>query len=386
MKKNKSIAFCILSASMPLLAYQFQFQNQADTLSISILLATLMAVVFDYKYPSPIKYITFVLLGIFCMSIYQSIILFPIALVLIKQLVDSLNNKIDYKAGSSKLLLLLCLVLIIYIFYSLATHYVQLYLNIPAAEYFKAMLTWGKQPSNEVFQDVLKHLKWRLGNKSHFGLKIYWITAIPLIIIVIKSIRCKNYYSTFLAICIYLFPFSLDVLTGTWLPARTLTQIPICFAALISLSFFNLRANYIYFVSFSLLLIGASNSNRLFYADFISNQQDNFLSQMMLSHLIMDYPEFNAKSDKIYFYGNSPLNNKWRPSNSENFGMSFFQYGDSRIVNYMNMTGFMDLKRVNDTTIKMMENDIKAVPCWPDKKSIIKRESDYIIKYCTTSF
>ncbi|ALV91768.1 MULTISPECIES: glucosyltransferase domain-containing protein [Pantoea] len=385
-QKHKSICFSIICASIPLLAYQFQFQNQADTLSISILLATLMAMVFDGELKWIIKSLAFIVMGIMSMSIYQSIILMPVALILSRELINSMNGNSSLKNGLKKILFLLSLIISVYAFYSIATHLVQRITHIPPTSYLTDMASWGKDSSSNVLKGIFTHLKWRLANKSHFGLGIYWITICSIIAVIAHAISRKNIYPVLVVICVYLFPFSLDIITGSWLPARTLTQMPICFAALVVITFFDVERTFLYAVSLTLLCIGSANSNRMFYADYVTNQQDTQLSQMMLSDLFRQYPTFSARRDKIYFYGNDPLNNKWKPNNSENFGMSFFQYGDSRIVQYINMTSFLSLQRVDDRIIKENHAKIENMPCWPQNGSIMRDNNNYIIKYCSTSF
>lgn len=382
--KHRSLLFSILYVSVPALAYQFQFQNQADTFSISMLFATLMSMTFEAK--RNVQLIVFIALGVFTMSIYQSVILFPVAIILSKDLVESFNGKLRFKKGVIRIIKLCILLLVVYFIYSSLTLLIQHCLNIAPSSYLNNTFSWGKSPFLDISKNVLTNLWWRLSNNTHFSLGIYAICIIPVIIISIISFINKRYYSIFLTICVYLFPFALDVLTGSWLPARTLTQLPICFAILISIAMGRLEIPVSMTLALILLTIGAASSNKMFYADYISNRQDDDLSNQMMSSLLNKYPDFSAKNDRIFFYGNTPIINKWKPDNSENFGVSFFQYGDSRIVNYINMRGYANLKTVDMVFINSKKETIERMPCWPKKDSIVNMDGNFIIRYCTDDF
>lgn len=382
--KYRSALFSMLFVSIPAFAYQYQFQNQADTFSIAVLLATLMAITFEGK--GILRFIAFAALGVFSMSIYQSIILFPIAIILSKDLIESFNGKLSFKKGLIRIAKICVLMLLIYFIYSALTKIIQNYLGIPPSPYLSKSFSWGKAPFGDVLKNVLTYLWWRLSNNTHFSLGIYAICIIPVLIISTISMARQRYYCIFLTVCIYLFPFTLDILTGSWLPARTLTQLPVCFAILMAMVLWRVKPPVAMALTFILLTIGAASSNKMFYADYVSNKQDDDLSHQMISTLLNQYPEFSAKTDRVYFYGNSPIKNTWRPYNSENFGVSFFQYGDSRIVAYMNMRGYMNLKKVDKSVIDSQKVTIEQMPCWPRKNSIMKMENNYIIRYCSDSF
>lgn len=385
-ERQHVIGYTIICASMPVLAYQFQFQNQSDTLSIALLISSVMPIVFDRRELGLWRFAAFVALGSFAMSIYQSIILLPVTLLLIKELKLSLTSDVTLRAGVRKISGLFLLVVATYCLYSLATNFVQNRFSIQASPYLSNMSSWGKDSFSNVTDGIWENLWSRLSSDSHFGLNVYWITIVPVCLMIVKSVFYRKAYPVLLALCIYIIPFALDIITGTFLPARTLTQLPFCFASLILLSLLNVRSVYVYAISFVLLCIGSANSNRLFYADYVSNKQDDQLSHMMISDLVSKYPKFNAKNDYIYFYGSDMLNNKWKPWKSENFGMSYFSFGDSRVIYYLNMTGFINLRRVDNSVINIMRNKIDSLPCWPQDGSIIKNENNYIIKYCSDIF
>ncbi|WP_159223362.1 glucosyltransferase domain-containing protein [Pantoea brenneri] len=384
--KNKlqSITFSILYASIPALSYQLQFQNQADTFSIAILIATCMAIISEKK--SLMKSVLFVALGVFVISIYQTILLLPLAITLCKNLVDTESSKKTILTGMLDLARIFILMLLSYLAYHFITKEIQDILHIPQSSYFNNVISWGKVPTSDALRNVITYLWWRLSGNSHYGLGMYVICILPVILISYQSFKERSAYRLALVFIVYLYPFSLDVFTGSWLPARTLTQLPICFATLTTILLFRIGNAPAIVSSLIILSIGSSSSNKLFYADYVSNKQDDALSNQIIGSLLSRYPDFNAKINKVFIYGNDQIRNDWMPYNSENFGVSFFQYGDSRIINYYNMNSYLKLTTVDFGVILKNQKKIESLPCWPKNNSILKIDSNYIIKYCSKEF
>ncbi|PLR22076.1 hypothetical protein PZBJ_16610 [Pantoea endophytica] len=382
---KKSIYFSILFIALPQFAYQLQFSNQDETFGLAIFLAAVSGVL--ALKDRLVFFFAFIIINVIVLSIYQSLIFFSATLVTIKLLVDACNNDCSFKKwvySSAKVAICLCISVVIYL---ILTSKIKSYYGVSSASYFSGLITWGSLGLIGGIKNSLSFIYERSGPYPLYGLATYSFTYLAALLIIGINAGKKN-NNLFLIILIVaitlLMPFVLNIAIGGGTPGRTLSQLSLVFASLIVICLSYLRSEVLKsLITFGFLITASTTVSQLFYSDYISAKQNEMLARNVMHDIYMAHPEFNESINKIAFIGKSKVNNQWKKFNSDDFGVSFFERGDSaRIVNYINISGIANnLTNASNEDFFISNKDaLSLMQPWPSPDGIKMLGRNVVIK------
>ncbi len=380
---TESIVFVVLVASMPQFAYQAEFSQQIDTVSIAVLAATASVIFLDKN-----SKIVFILLSIVAVSIYQSIITVPITLFLSRTLYSILVRKeqIRFKDWMVKAVMLFVLLLIALAINNFLLILVLKIYNVSKTNYINDIIMWGKQGTAQSLIHIFTNPIGSYFRKPVYGLLLFPLCIIPCIIILYNAIKEKTFLSTaVLVFALFGSIFMLNVVSGGGLPTRTYVSLPYVFALLVAISLSLISAqNVTKLIVCSLFLFSATyQSSLLFYSDEMAGQADNTFANRLLDAIYNKYPSFDPHTVPVFFYGSyKPINN-WVVGHETGFGNSFFSWdngNDARMVNYFNVTNKAALINASVDQKYSVLNYAQSLSPWPAKDAISLENGILIIK------
>jgi hypothetical protein len=372
--KEESIIFSSLFVTFPQMAYQLQFSNQAETVGLALLLSVYSMIFFDNGSRSG-KAI-FILLNIFVISIYQSFVFLPITLLSINHLKLSLTEKSGWKSWICNSIILSLLSVVSVTIYLIISKQVKSYYHINDVSYFAALIAWGKMSAIDAIIGVYKFILYNCYLVTWYGFNLYFLTAISIVVVVLSSLKFgikKAAFTLFLSIIVLLCPFILNILIGAGTPARTLSQMPIVFAATVTMGVMWFSNKTLRLISTLIIAISScAYVNMLFYSDKVAEDQTKYLSQQLMTDIYHSYPEKMQYETPVYFSGRIKIQNPWRQNGSDEFGISFLERGESdRVGNYIRNTGMANIIQVGKYSISNEQKlALRTMPSWPSSGSI----------------
>lgn len=386
-----SCFMAVLYVSIPQFAYQLEFSNQSDTVALAITAATISVLLFTkngaklFSWGSVIS----VFLYTFSISVYQAFSVLPITLCFVYLIFALKNDKIN-KTQSVIFLMKFAVISIFSVaLYLIATALVQKTLGITGGSYLSNMIKWGSDDYRLILKSVILSISGYFTFNTFYGLGIYSVSVIAFVLFLISIVLRKqfNIYLIIMFVMLLLTPFIMTAALGGGIQPRIMTSLSPAFSAAIVIALMSISLRWLnYSCVASLLLIGSANSNRLFYADYISRQNDSLLANRIISSIYSSNPDFNEKTTPVYFYGKEDPVNPWKV-NGDIFGRSFFEQdggNNGRIVAFMKTSGIANLIRANESMVATARKDAEKMPEWPNPNSIQMHNGVLIIKLGNT--
>jgi hypothetical protein len=382
--KVNSLFFSVLFISLPQFAYQLQFSNQDETFGLAILLAACSGIFALQNRKSSL--VIFVLLNVIVLSIYQSLIFFSATLITLKLLNDSCHDKCTYKKWfftSSKVALGLITSVIIYL---IITTKIKHLFGVSSSSYFTDLITWHELGFANGIKNTFSFIYDRTGPYPLYGLATYSFSYFAAAVILLINITKRKAILPLIIVTLtlsLLMPFALNLMIGGGTPGRTLSQLSLVFAGLVTICISNFKCKSVKYLSaIFFLIVGCTSTSQLFYSDYISEKQNELLARRITSDIYSKYPSFDGAINRVLFIGKANVINRWKKFNSDDFGVSFFERGDSgRIINYINISGIDTLKNMPINNFnKVSKEEINKMPSWPNQGSIQMLESNIVVK------
>lgn len=384
LERTQSVAFVVMLAALPQLAYQMEFSNQSDTVAISLMLSTASLIamrVGGFK-----GWSTFVILTVMSLSIYQSIFLYAASLLCVRMTLDSVRGEISigkiFKTISLySLATLLALMINLAISKGLASAF-----HFSSSSYLEGMIGWGHKEIIDVITTLYLFVKQYTTFTNYTGLNSFPFTVFWVFIVIASSIAFKLKLPTIIFCCIitFLSAFSLNLVLGAWLPPRAMAQIPVVFAGLFSVAMVASRVKYAPLViSLAFLAAGSASSNSLFYSDYMAIKSDEQMGREILSTIYSKYPEFDMSSNPVFFYGSHVPFNSWRIPTADVFGSSFFEWdggNNSRIYAYLSIANIANFAHPNAQQVSDSIKKASDMPAWPNRGSVYMDNGVVIVK------
>lgn len=379
-----SICFGILIAALPQLAYQLQFNNQADTVSLALLLSSLSVLALNDI--NRWKSIVFITLTVSSLSIYQSVFFYAISIYLLNSVLDSTRSDFSIRGFLKKSFLVATLICASVVINALLAKFMASMYGITITGYLSSMIGWKSQG----FITVLGNLKYFTSQffsfNASYGLNLFSLLPVFFIIFSIALVVQKKPLLIPIASILIAITsaFLLNIIIGGALPARAMTQIPIVFAGVLVLTIkvTGLRRTGL-MLSILFLMVGASSSNRLFYSDYMARESDEFTAKQIIDTIYDKYPDFDPSKNKVFFYGFYTPLNVWRLPNSETFGASFFSWDSAknwRIRNYIKSIGLEDIRILEEDEIKTLFPVAETMKSWPNREAIFMQNGVVVVK------
>lgn len=382
LEKIDSIIFTILMVGMPQLAYQIEFTQQIDTVSLAVLAST-CAVYFIEKI-SLKNSIIFILLTIVSLSIYQGVFVITITLLMCKHLHNYIVNEcnFNYKKLIINISYTFIFLVISFIFNKILTKIFLMLFNVSDIGYISDIVRWGKDGSYlRNIASIFGSPIWNFIIKPFYGFKLFFIIIIASIFVLLKG---KNRITSAILIFLTFYSaFCLNVVAGSGLPARSYFSIPLMFGFIVFLALKTSTLNkYVKIFTVAVIItFGAAQANILFYSDYMARKSDDAVAQRILFSIYQKYPDFDIVNSKIFFYGKYEPINVWKPEKSDTFGYSYFSEGiNSRLINYFKISNFAHFENASYQEKKSTMNVIPKIPSWPNPNSIYKENNVLIVK------
>lgn len=381
----ESYFFAALFITFPALAYQFEFINQSDTISIGYFLAALSAYTFIKGLYSTRAYkllfftVSFFLL-ISGIAIYQALALVPIVAILSHFYIDSYRREdglIFYTKSTLILLLIYSLAIATYYFFTIRMKHVFLEGTGGANSYLMHYVNSSSSFSSIARQSVDNITSGILGD-VRYGFKTYAAATLAGALTIGFSLYKKSgsYFSrSLLAILIIISPFLIIALSGSYIPGRVLVATNIAFATIIVGAFAALvqQARVAALMVAIISLINISSITALFYSDTAVRQNDIALANRIATVMMINEPEFDPGTMSVYFHGGIRKTNPHKLPNSDVFGSSFFtwDYGNNRrIVRFFSYYNIAHFSMAGKEEILNIKPAIERMPVWPNPKSV----------------
>lgn len=389
LSKYQSIAYIVMLAALPQLAYQIQFSNQSDTIALSILFSTLS--LFALNVSRLKSYVLFIILTVASLSIYQSVFLFAASLLCVKFTILAIKKEIKLSGLIKKLAFYVTLTLIALVINSLFSKLCAYYYNIPTSSYLTAMIGWGKLSPGEIIITVCQYIYNCFTLNAPFGMNALPFTFVWMVVICLVAFKEGKNFFLLLLLCLTTIAscFIMNLVLGAWLPPRTMIQAPVIFAglfaaALVSLKVISLQHKiFLSFIPVLFLISGAVSSNKLFYSDYMAREADAHLSSQIIDTIYNKYPDFDIKTTPVFFYGSYTPANVWRLAGADAFGASFFEWdggNNSRIYAYLKSANIAEFVHPNPDQVDLASKAGKELPSWPNRGSVLLHNGVIIIK------
>ncbi|ENH3197276.1 glucosyltransferase domain-containing protein [Enterobacter roggenkampii] len=384
LERVQSIAFVVMLAALPQLAYQMEFSNQSDTVAISLMISSASLIAMRagrFK-----GWFTFVILTVISLSIYQSIFLYAASLLCVRMTLDSVRGETTIAS-----------ILKTVFFYSLAT-LLALMINsaistgmasafhAPSSNYLDGMIGWGHKETFDVITTLYLFVKQYITFTNYTGLNSFPFTVAWVAIIIASSFIFRLKLSTIIFCCIitFLSAFSLNLVLGAWLPPRAMAQVPVVFAGLFTVAMVVSRAKYApLFISLVFLAAGSASSNSLFYSDYMARKSDEQMGREIVSTIYSKYPDFDISRNPVFFYGSHVPFNSWRIPTADVFGSSFFEWdggNNRRIYAYLSNASIADFTHPNAQQVADSIGVATSLPSWPNRGSVSMQNGVVIVK------
>lgn len=378
-----AIPFVIMISALPQMAYQLEFSNQAETISLAILVS--VCSLFFINSLSLSRAFLFVLLNILSLSIYQSVFLYSASLFLISLTLLAMKGEVNFreclvKISIYSILASLAILINSTLAKAVANHYGFEVSNL------SQMVGWGRQAPGEVIITIILFMKSFFNGTAKYGLNSFAFTLVPVIVIFGYAIKNNRnaILVTSLSIVSILSAFLLCFALGSVMAPRTLIQMPVIFAGLFSCMAYAIKINKVsLIISLFFLCVGTCASSKLFYSDYMARESDKILATQVIQTVYNKYPDFDVDNTPVFFYGSfTPINN-FKLQNSDIFGASFFSWdggNNKRMYRYLSAANIANLKKPNSSQVDMARDSGSSMPSWPNRGSVSMVDGVVIVK------
>jgi len=372
------IFYACLLLSVPQLAYQIQFANQADTVAIGMLSSVSAIYILDkWNEKTSKNYLLLVsaFLLLISLSIYQTYITYAFSIALsclLRNLILSKHNsKQILKLGSAYALVFI----VAMVLYFALQKFIGSYFDIPdrSSEYAKHVTHWGKRSDEAIIKTIYDFIGNSFFGGLSYGLNSFCLIMIPAAWLIVSSLKegFKNFlWSALLVLALLISPFILLIYFGSVQYPRTMFALPIVFATITSLAFHSIKSNlFKCVISAILLTLSASSVSTLFYSDAVIRQHDYILMSKIYNDISENYPSIiNKNKKKVFFYGSVENKSPWVQKNSDTFGASFFSWDGGNNLRIRALFDYYGLARFNTaqkSEVISFEDEIKKMNVFP---------------------
>ncbi len=375
LQTKESVVLALFFVAMPQFAYQMQFSNQSDTVSLGILCSCLATFFFICK---PLKKSIFnhtcaFFLLVLSFSIYQSIVIIPLALIIASFLISF--ERIEVSHILKRISLLLFLIILSFIAYELISKLFPKSSDAGFNSYYSSQIRWISQGIYKCLDDVYISVKSFFDGKSPYALNYYMLALLSLPCILFSKVFRQKSLRIILALALLFLPFSFNLALGGYQPARVLVAMSFSFSLLALVVFRSFdKTKVMVGLGLILVLCSSANVSRMFYSDYMSQQADIALANKIMNDIHLLYPSYVDGVTPVYFFGGLYRKDAWFIDNAETFGVSFFTWGggdNKRIRNFMAVNSIAKIKTESDiNAIRSIFLEMKDAPSYPSVSAI----------------
>ena len=371
------VVFACLFLGIPQFAYQIQFANQADTVSIGMFACVSSIFLIDKWLESNKNHLLLLascLLLVLALSIYQTIITYAFAIALSCVLRNCFKKNHDTKSIIFLGMLYAIVFILAMIIFFIMQKFVAEIFNIPdqSQKYANAVTHWGKRTNEAIYITIWSFIYNSFTGRLNYGLNAFCLVLIPSAWLILTSFKqglAKSIIIVASVLSLLLSPFILLFYFGSIQYPRTLFALPVVFSAITFLALNSLKTNFPKFVLMGVLLASSASSvSSLFYSDAVSRQHDFTIMNKVYSDISSEYSEYLHSPKRVFFYGAIKNNNPWIKINSDTFGASYFSWDGGNNLRIRALFDYYGLAKFNTAKkeeVVLFEGDIKKMRQFP---------------------
>lgn len=381
MSRKGSFIFCALFVSFPNLAYQFEFINQSDTISIGYCLAVASAafyckILVERNFLSNLAYY---LLGsvtlCLALGIYQSMITVTPILIL-GHLLTEREGKIALTFMDKRAIAwLIALFITAVASYALISLGFQSYYKTSASTHISTYFATGIGVKDWLIR--LYHIGGALARgKSAYGFDTYVLATLAAFALAVRAFLITprlGLLSTAAISLILGLPFLFTALAASFLPPRIYVAANLSFALLVATALDRLPPYPAKAAAGVLCLIHAAFITQLFNSDLRVRESDILLANRIQTIAEMKYGGSLTSGTRIYFHGKNLNQFDKRLPDSDVFGSSFFLWDGGntyRITRFFDYYGIGTYQFINREDIISIKPILRDIPKWPNPDSV----------------
>lgn len=385
----QSFIFCGLLVTFPQMAYQFVFTMQADAVGFGFFLSVLSVRYFlkSLKHSpytsSLINFIFAALLYMFVIGIYQALALIPIVLYIITVFQATYDDDYLFKKELRKTLFFCA-----YVIASGILYVISVKILAPQAGGGGYLSSYTSGGFDNLFTNFLKLWGTHLGGNAYYGNKTFVVALLVSVLLLISFLinAKKLAVRVVLLLTILMVPFLIAFfITSGYTPPRLYVTSGIVLAFLVVHLLSLIPAERLVgIVAFFIIVVNIYFITMLFWSQNKVYNHDINIARDINTSIKAKYPDFNPKSDYVYFFGSLPWaeHDRYRLPDSEVFGGSFFLWDNGsnyRIIHFMEWADIAHYRVIdNKETYLAIKDSIATMPVWPEE-GYIKRVNNVIV-------
>ncbi|WLI77144.1 glucosyltransferase domain-containing protein [Kosakonia sp. H02] len=383
---NASI-LAVLYISLPQFAYQLEFSNQSDTVSIALVASTLAVHYFLKGKQRILSFRTFIAVVLYTLSIsvYQSFAILPIVIYIAYITTENIRARYTIADNLMNLIRFGAIAATATIIYYCLNGYIQSKLGL-SSTYLQNKVGWDfSDINNSIVQDIEYVISYFNG-RSYFGLKIYSTTMLAYGVVVAKLFMRRQITTSNLLLpaLLLISPMIMIAALCSNLPPRTMLGLSVSFSVIITLSLMDIHSNAVKIgVAAIALAIGCANSSKLFYSDMMAYKSDSNNARFIMQSIYNKYPDFSPSKTPVYFYGGYYTVKTWKIDNSDTFGGTIFSWNggvNKRIHEFLRAEGIADLKMIAPKDVNKFRGYAVNHPQWPHDDSVQLKDGVLIVR------
>lgn len=383
---NASI-LAVLYISLPQFAYQLEFSNQSDTVSIALVASTLSVHYFlqGKQRILSLRALIAVVLYTLSISVYQSFAILPIVIYIAYITAENMRMRYTIAENLINLIKFGVIAATSTIIYYCLNSYIQSELGLTST-YLQKMVGWDFSDINTSISHALEYVISYFNGSSYFGFKVYSATLLAYVVVVTKLlIKRKITTSNILLPALLLIsPMIMIVALCSNLPPRTMLGLSVSFSVIITLSLMDVHSRALKIsVAAIALSIGCANSSKLFYSDMIAYKSDENNARMIVNSIYTKYPFFDANKSPVYFYGGYYTKRPWKIENSDSFGGTILSWNggvNKRIQAFLRTEGIADFKMMDPNAVWKVREYATKQQLWPHPDSVQFKDGVMIVR------
>ncbi len=387
---STKLIFSAIFISSPAHAHYLAFNNLNLYFALGMTMASMSFVLLKNAIEKDHQKITYYTLSIalltLAISMYQAMFAYFLVFCAYFLFTQSLKwNKINWfllKKTVVGILVVCGLGFILYKVFDSGIRYLVVGTVINKKQYLDNYIYWGKSPTKEIIINLINIITKYLTGWEYFRRAFGWsLSSImilsPFILLFIVKNKTEVHtkiLSGLLLFAIILSSFSLIILNGNQIAARTLMSIPLMIAMLWLMVYKDagtrLRKIMI-FVAIVILINNTFINTRLFYSANVAWEADKVMANRIVERIYaLDPPLTNGKI-AVAFIGAYQLEDNNLFYSLDILGMSFFSLGTLsplRTMKVFNFIGDPNLELHHVKQVETLLND--KMPSWPAKGSV----------------
>nr|WP_283101613.1 glucosyltransferase domain-containing protein [Halomonas populi] len=386
-----SYLFCALFITFPQMAYQFEFINQADTLSLGYLFSA-MCVLFYFRARQQelLTRLTWLVLACACfvmaIAIYQTLIFVPPTILLAYLLVDSYETEKGFRETCAEVIRFAAFTIVSAFIYITMSSWVQHLHGIEAESSIVVGIDFQTGIWPYIQGSLFKMWQGLMGT-SYFGFITFSVASLCTLVTLLKCFFCSfktALIRAFLVISILVFPYLAVMATTHELPPRVFVAAGLSFSVLVinELRFFKSALVSVVLVAV-LCLVNVSLINKLFYSDVIVREADVLMANRIRTLMAVKHPDFEESNTPVYFHGGISKVSKHKLPDSDVFGSSFFSWdggNNLRIMAFFDYYGIASFRLAQEEEVLDVLDEINSMPTWPEYDAITMVNDVMVVK------